>query len=470
MRFDEVLYNDALLDALEVMHFEECTPIQEKSIPVIEEGRDLIALAQTGTGKTAAYLLPVLDLLADGGFPEDAVNCVIMAPTRELAMQIDQQMEGFGYFLPDISSIAIYGGTGGNTFDKQKTAIRLGANLLIATPGRLLAHMQMGYVDLSRVSFFILDEADRMLDMGFFDDIMKVITCLPDDVQTLMFSATLSPKIKRLAERLLKDPVEVKIALAAPPDRIDQKAYVVYERQKEAMLRHILRGIDIDRIIIFSSSKLKTKQLARTLRSWNIKSGEIHSDLDQEQRQHTMLDFRAGRINVLVATDIVARGIDIDDISTIINFDVPHEAEDYVHRIGRTARAQATGRAITLIGEKEREKFRRIERLINKEVEKGEIPAELGATPSAGSGAPRNDGRGKSRGRSDKPRRSDRHGKRQSDKKAAPHDKSSQQPQAVAPESATAPAEAAPAKKKRRRHRFGKSKKPADTPNTTPQS
>lgn len=451
MRFDEILYNDALLDALEVMHFDECTPIQEKSIPVIEAGRDLIALAQTGTGKTAAYLLPVLDLLADGGFPEDAVNCVIMAPTRELAMQIDQQMEGFGYFLPEISSMAIYGGTGGNTFDKQKTAIQMGANLIIATPGRLLAHMQMGYVDLSRVSFFILDEADRMLDMGFFDDIMKVITCLPDDVQTLMFSATLSPKIKKLVERLLHDPVEVKIALAAPPDRIDQKAYIVYERQKEAMLRHILRGIDIDRIIVFSSSKIKTKELARTLRSWHIKAGEIHSDLDQEQRQQTMLDFRAGRINVLVATDIVARGIDIDDISTIINFDVPHEAEDYVHRIGRTARAQATGRAITLIGEKEREKFRRIERLINKEVEKGEVPADLGATPSPGSGSPRNDGRGKSRGRSDKPRRS--------------RSKSSSKPQSAtttpAAESPLPPqsSPAAGTTKKKRRHRHHKPKK-----------
>lgn len=444
MRFDEILYNDSLLDALDTMHFSECTPIQEKSIPVVEQGRDLIALAQTGTGKTAAYLLPILDILADGGFPDEAVNCVVMAPTRELAMQIDQQMQGFGYFLPQISSIAIYGGTGGETFDVQKNAIRRGADLLIATPGRLLAHMQMGYVDLSQVSFFVLDEADRMLDMGFYDDIIKIISSLPEDVQTLMFSATLSPKIKKLAERLLKDPVEVKIALAAPPDRIDQKAYLVYERQKEALLHHILKQIEVDKIIIFSSSKQKTKELARTLRSWHINSGEIHSDLDQDKREETMLAFRAGRINVLVATDIVARGIDIDDISTIINYDVPHEAEDYVHRVGRTARASAEGRAITLISEKEREKFVRIERLIGKTVEKGEVPQELGGAPKWGEGAPHHDGRGHSHGRRNKPRR------------APAKQKKTAQPTTPQPKADNAQPATQPVKKRRRHRHSGK--------------
>lgn len=464
MRFDELLTNDDVLDGLWDMHFDECTPIQEQTIPVVLEGHDLLACAQTGTGKTAAYLLPVINELAEGGFPDDAVNCIVMAPTRELAQQIDRQLQGFAYFMP-VSSIAVYGGTDGFTYDQQRKSLKMGADIVIATPGRLLAHLSMGYVDLSRTSFFILDEADRMLDMGFFDDIMKVITCLPYNVQTMMFSATLSPKIKKLAERLLHEPVEVKIALAAPPDRIDQKAYVVYERQKEAMLRHILRGIDLDRIIVFSSSKLKTKQLARTLRCWHIKAGEIHSDLDQEQRQQTMLDFRAGRINVLVATDIVARGIDIDDISTIINYDVPHEAEDYVHRIGRTARAQATGRAITLIGEKEREKFRRIEWLINKEVEKGEVPSELGGTPSAGSGSPRNNGRGKSRGRSDKPRRSVRRSKR-------PYDKSQSSEVTSKPEAVQQPTDqqtaTADSMKKKRRHRhYGKKKKPVTPKNNS---
>lgn len=366
MRFDQLLYNDDLLDALEDMRFSECTPIQEKAIPVVEQGHDLIALAQTGTGKTAAYLLPIIDLIADGGFPDDAVTCVVMAPTRELAMQIDQQMQGFGYFLPQISSMAIYGGTDGKTFDAQKNAIRRGADIVIATPGRLLAHMQMGYVDLSRVSFFVLDEADRMLDMGFYEDISKIMSVLPADVQSLLFSATLSPKIKQLATKLLKDPVEVKIAVAAPPEKIDQQAILVQEAEKEAKLHEILQSIEIDKIIVFSSSKATTKQLARAVKSWHYDVGQIHSDLEQSQRDETMLGFRAGRIKILVATDIVARGIDVDDISTIINYDVPHDPEDYVHRIGRTARAEASGRAITLVTPRERRKFGRIESLIKK--------------------------------------------------------------------------------------------------------
>lgn len=404
MRFDELLYNDQVLDALDAMRFEECTPVQEQAIPVAEQGRDLIACAQTGTGKTAAYLLPVIDQLADGGFPEDAVNCVIMAPTRELVQQIDQQMQGFSYFLPDISSTAIYGGTDGKTFDQQKRGLTTGASVIIATPGRLLAHLQMGYVDLSQVSFFVLDEADRMLDMGFFDDIMKVVKQLPDDRQTLMFSATMPPKIKQLAKQILHDPVEVRIAVSKPAERIEQLAFVCYERQKEGLLLHLFKQTPPDRVIVFSSSKQKVKELSRTLRQKKIDVAEMHSDLDQNTREQVMLGFKAGRIKVLVATDIVSRGIDIDDISLVVNYDVPHEAEDYVHRVGRTARAEGSGRAVTFIGEKEQMKFRSIEQLIESEVPKGEVPDELGKTPVYGRGERQSGDRRRQRGRGRKDR------------------------------------------------------------------
>lgn len=375
MKFDELLYNDDVLDALEAMHFDECTPIQEQAIPVALKGRDLLAVAQTGTGKTAAYLLPVIDLLADGYMPDDAINCVVMAPTRELAQQIDQQMQGFAYFLP-VSSMAIYGGTDGKTFEQQKKSLTMGADVVIATPGRLLAHQSMGYVDLSRVSFFILDEADRMLDMGFYDDIMKIYNALPEGVQTLMFSATMPPKIKTLAKRILKNPVEVKIAVSKPADNIEQRAYFVSDGAKEALLSHLFTATPPSRVIVFSSSKLKIKELARSLRrKFNV--AEMHSDLDQATREQVMLDFKANRVDVLLATDIVARGIDIDDISMVINYDVPRDAEDYVHRIGRTARAASSGKAATFVCPKDRMAFARIEKLIEMKVPRAETPAEL---------------------------------------------------------------------------------------------
>lgn len=463
MRFDEILYNDDLLDALDDMRFTECTPIQEQAIPAAESGRDILALAQTGTGKTAAYLLPIIDRLADGGYPEDAVNCVVMAPTRELALQIDQQMQGFSYFLPQISSAAIYGGTDGKHYDVQKQALVKGADVVIATPGRLIAHLQMGYVDLSRVSFFVLDEADRMLDMGFVDDIVKIMSYLPKEKQVMMFSATISPKIKRLADQLLVDPIEIKIALSKPPETIDQQAYVLYEAQKPDVLRHVLKTIPVDRIIIFSSSKQNVKLLSRKIRSWNINAGEIHSDLDQTERERVMLDFRSGRINVLVATDIVARGIDIDDISTIINYDVPHEAEDYVHRIGRTARASATGRAITFVGEKEREKFRRIERLIDKVEPKQPLPEGLGESPSYGKTKPS----GRNHGRKDRPKRERRKGDKP---------RCEGRPQTVSQDSATtqpvqqAGTEPQPKKKPKHRHNHHRRKPKANPDGGQPQA
>ena len=380
MTFEELDLSDEVLDALYDMNFSECTPIQEQAIPIALEGRDLLAVAQTGTGKTAAYLLPVISRLSEGDYPSDAVNCIVMAPTRELAQQIDRQMEGFSYFLPT-SSVAIYGGTDGKEFARQERGLKLGADVVIATPGRLLAHLSMGYVDLSKVSFFILDEADRMLDMGFYDDIMQIVRQLPKERQTLMFSATMPPKIQQLAATILNDPAEVKIAVSRPTDKISQSAFVCYETQKTDILKHLLRERHAQRVIVFVASKLKVKELARTLSKAKIRIGEMHSDLEQSVRDNVMLDFRAGNIDVLVATDIVARGIDIDDISMVVNYDVPHEPEDYIHRIGRTARANNDGTAVTFVSERDQAKFGGIERFLGYEVRKEEMPGKIGEGP-----------------------------------------------------------------------------------------
>lgn len=373
MRFDELLYNDSVLDGLDAMGFETCTPIQEQAIPPILAGNDLLGIAQTGTGKTAAYLLPVIDLLADGGFPNDAINCVVMAPTRELAQQIDLQMQGFAYFMP-VTSIAIYGGTDGKTFDQQKEAIVRGADVVIATPGRLLAHQKMGYVDLSKVSFFVLDEADRMLDMGFYDDIMHIYNALPENVQVLLFSATMPPKITRMAKQILKNPSEVYIAPSKPAENITQSVYYCNETQKIDLLAHIFTTKPPKRVIVFSSSKQKIKDLSRVLKRRRFNVAEMHSDLDQAERDQVMRDFKADRVDVLLATDILARGIDIDDISLVVNYDVPRDSEDYVHRIGRTARAASSGEATTFVSPKERQDFHRIEQLIEAKVPVAKMP------------------------------------------------------------------------------------------------
>lgn len=380
MRFEDVLTNDDVLDGLYDMHFDECTPIQEAAIPVVLEGRDLLACAQTGTGKTAAYLLPIINQLAEGGYPEDQVNCVIMAPTRELVQQIDRQLQGFSYFMP-VSGTAIYGGTDGFTYDQQRRSLKAGADVVIATPGRLLAHLSMGYVDLSNVSFFVLDEADRMLDMGFFDDIMQIIARLPKDRQTLLFSATMPPKIQQLANQVLKDPFEIKLKVSKPAEKIDQKVYICYETQKTPIIKSLFKENPPHRVIIFSSSKLKVKQLARELRGMKYKVAEMHSDLDQTHRDDVMLDFKSGKVNVIVATDILSRGIDIDDIEMVINYDSPREAEDYVHRIGRTARADRDGKAVTLVSPDEFFKLRKIEQLMEMTIPRAEVPAEFGEVP-----------------------------------------------------------------------------------------
>ena len=380
MKFSELHLNGNVLEALDAMRFEECTPIQEKSIPVILEGRDLIAVAQTGTGKTAAYLLPILNKLSEGGHPADAINCIVMAPTRELAQQIDQQMEGFSYFMP-VSSVAVYGGNDGILFEQQKKGLTLGADVVIATPGRLIAHLSLGYVDLSRVSYFILDEADRMLDMGFYDDIMQIVKFLPKERQTIMFSATMPAKIQQLAGNILNNPAEVKLAVSKPAEKIVQAAYICYENQKLGIIRSLFAEGTPERVIIFASSKLKVKEMTKALKQMKLNVGEMHSDLEQAQREEVMYEFKAGRINILVATDIVARGIDIDDIRLVINYDVPHDSEDYVHRIGRTARANNDGVAITFVYEKEQSNFKNIEKFLDRDIYKIPIPEELGEAP-----------------------------------------------------------------------------------------
>ena len=399
MFFEETNLNDNILDALDDMRFETCTPIQERCIPEILDGHDVLGIAQTGTGKTAAYLLPILSLLDDGYYPKDANNCVIMLPTRELAQQIDQAMQGFGYYLDDVSSVAVYGGNDGNRYDQEMRGLKLGADVIIATPGRLISHITMGNVDFSRVSFFVLDEADRMLDMGFSDDIMKIAKHLPPTCQTVMFSATMPPKIEQLAKTLLKNPVEVKIAVSKPAENIHQAAYVCHENQKLGVLKQVFKANPPHRVIIFSGSKLKVRDITRDLLRMHINCGEMHSDLDQSQRDDMMYRFKSGQIDVLVATDIVARGIDIDDIEMVINYDVPHDAEDYVHRIGRTARANKNGTAITLVRGKEVELFMQIERFLERTIDKLPIPEGLGEAPEYKAVPMRGNGKGRGRRR-----------------------------------------------------------------------
>ena len=334
-------------------------------------------------------------MLDDGGFPKDAVNCIIMSPTRELAQQIDQAMQGFGYYLDGISSVAVYGGNDGNRFDVETKGLKMGADVIIATPGRLLSHIRMGHLDLSRLSFFVLDEADRMLDMGFSDDILQITKQLPLSHQTIMFSATMPTKIQQLARTLLNKPVEVKIAVSKPAEKIQQSAYVCYEAQKLGIVRSLFKAGELQRVIIFSGKKDKVKDITRELKHMHINCAPMHSDLSQAERDEVMYRFKTGQVDVLVATDIVARGIDIDDILMVINYDVPHDAEDYVHRIGRTARAQRDGVAITFVSEQDMRYFADIERFLEREIPKNPLPDGLGEGPEYKPVAPRKNTRGK---------------------------------------------------------------------------
>ena len=385
MYFDELPLADEVLDALWDMQFDECTPVQEHTIPVILEGRDVISCAQTGTGKTAAFILPLLTNLLYDNHDPNKLNAIIMAPTRELAQQIDQQMEGFGFYVP-FSSVAIYGGNDGGAWGTQSTGLQKGADIVIATPGRLLSLMNIYNIDFSGVKYFILDEADRMLDMGFYDDIMAVVNRLPKDRQTIMFSATMPANIRKMAKAIMNNPAEVQIAVSRPPESIRQMAVDIFEAQKTAFIVQKFSSSgdqELKKVIVFVGKKQRVKELTRALRANHIDARAMHSDLEQKERDEVMLDFRNNKVDVLVATDIVSRGIDVDDIPLVINYDVPRDAEDYVHRIGRTARAENKGEAITLVSPEDKHFFNKIERFLQKSIERLPLPASLGAAPDS---------------------------------------------------------------------------------------
>jgi ATP-dependent RNA helicase RhlE len=379
LRFTEFGFHPDLLEGIEASNYENATPVQEQVIPPILAGKDIIASAQTGTGKTAAFLLPLIHRLLNHRI-EGQIGALVIVPTRELAIQIAQHLEGLAYFT-NLSSIAVYGGNDGSSFISEKKALQTGTDIVICTPGRMIAHLNMGYVQWKQLQFLVLDEGDRMLDMGFQDDINKIIASLPAKRQTLLFSATMPDKIRQLARKILIDPAEINIAISKPPEKIVQKAFVVYEPQKLPLLKHILSNVPFKSALIFCSRKQSVKTLVKDLQRAKLRIEEIHSDLEQSQREDVLNGFTSGRIPILVATDILSRGIDIDTIDLVINYDVPRDAEDYVHRIGRTARAEADGMAITLVSQTEQNRFAVIEKLIDKLVDKPAVPEELGKTP-----------------------------------------------------------------------------------------
>lgn len=362
------------------MNYEQATPVQQKVIPKVLDGADLIACAQTGTGKTAAFLLPIIHRIISSP-PDLSVKAMVVVPTRELAIQIAQQIEGFGYYT-SVSSLAVYGGGTGAEYANEQRALSSGVDIVVCTPGRMISHLNMGNVNASNLHFLVLDEADRMLDMGFFDDIMKIISFLPAKRQSLLFSATMPPRIRELSKKILVHPIEINIALSSPPTGIQQQAFILYESQKLPMVKLLIKEPAMKSILVFCDTKIKVKQLARELQKSNQQVEEIHSDLDQNVREQVMNRFKSRQVRVLVATDIVSRGIDVEDIDMVINYNVPHDAEDYIHRIGRTARAAAQGKAATLVGETEQRKFAAIEKLLGKEVPKPSVPAGMGETPS----------------------------------------------------------------------------------------
>ncbi|MGP8217019.1 MAG: DEAD/DEAH box helicase [Bacteroidia bacterium] len=378
MTFEDFNFTPELFEGLSSMGFKQPTPIQEQAIPIILENRDIIACAQTGTGKTAAYLLPIINKIIH--HKSETINTLIIVPTRELAIQIDEAIQGFTYFAP-VSALAIYGGNDGASYEQERKALIHGANIIIATPGRLISHLNMGYVKFGHLQHLVLDEADRMLDMGFNEDISKIISFLPKHRQSLLFSATMPHKIRELAKKILVDPAQINIALSKPAEGVLQGAYVVYDNQKMELLKSLLKGKTTESVLIFSSTKDKVKDMERELRRAGINASAIHSDLEQENRNEVLRQFKNRKINVLVATDILSRGIDIDSISLVINYDVPRDAEDYIHRVGRTARAESTGVALTFINPDDQYKFKKIEELIGSEIRKLPIPQQLGAGP-----------------------------------------------------------------------------------------
>ena len=370
-----------ILEGIDAMGYENATPVQQQVMVPILEGKDIIAAAQTGTGKTAAFLLPLLHRLLTSPHHAGDINAMIIVPTRELAIQIAESIEGLSYFT-DVSSIAVYGGGDGNSFVTEKKALTSGVDIVVCTPGRMIAHLNMGYVKLKGLKYLVLDEADRMLDMGFSDDLSKIVTFLPAVRQNLLFSATMPAKMRVLAKKLLHDPIEINIAISKPPEQIVQKAFIVYEAQKVPIIIDMLSSKKFSKVIVFCSKKLNVKQLTLKLKNANLAVAEIHSDLDQKSREQYLQDFRNQKINILVATDVLSRGIDIDDIDLVINYDVPNDGEDYIHRIGRTARAATSGTAFTLVSENEQGKCGVIEQLLGAPIFKGTVPTEFGPTPA----------------------------------------------------------------------------------------
>jgi superfamily II DNA/RNA helicase len=378
LKFSEFNFTPELMDGLDSMGFETPSPVQELAIPQIIDNKDLICCAQTGTGKTAAYLLPIMDKIQKNKI--DGFSTLILVPTRELAMQIDQQMEGFGYFV-SITSLSVYGGGDSSVWDQQKKGLMEGADIVIATPGRMISHLNLGYVNTSKLRHLILDEADRMLDMGFYEDLMQIINYLPKERQNLMFSATMPSKIRELANTMMHEPESINIAMSKPAAGVLQAAYMLYPEQKIPLINHLLKDKDIKSIIIFSATKVNVKAITKELKRNHFKAAGIQSDLEQKEREDVLREFKNRKHQILVATDIIARGIDIDSIDLVINFDVPHDAEDYVHRVGRTARAETEGVALTFITPKDQNDFKKIEDLIESEVYKIPVPAELGEAP-----------------------------------------------------------------------------------------
>ncbi|RYF73603.1 MAG: DEAD/DEAH box helicase [Cytophagaceae bacterium] len=360
------------------MNYKQATPIQEQAIPLIQEGKDLIACAQTGTGKTAAFLIPLLDKIAHA--EHNHTSTLVLVPTRELAKQIDDQVEGFSYFV-SATSIAIYGGGKGDDWDKQRKALETGADIIIATPGRLIAHMQMGYVNFDKLNYLVLDEADKMLDMGFSDDILKIVATLPKERQTLLFSATMPPKIRTLASQLLTSPEEIRLSVSKPAAGIDQQIYLAKDHQKLPLLEHLMGTMDVKSMVLFTSRKSEVNAIVRALAKRGYVAKGISSDLEQEEREVVLREFKNKQLQIIVATDVLSRGIDVDNITHVVNYDVPRDAEDYVHRIGRTARAATTGTAITFVNEADMNKLGRIEKLIERKLDRLSITEELGYGP-----------------------------------------------------------------------------------------
>ncbi len=391
MKFKDFGFDNRLLEGIEASGYDEATPVQEQVIPLVLAGKDVIASAQTGTGKTAAFLLPLINNIISSPLNQQSITALVIVPTRELAIQIAQHMEGLSYFT-SVSSIAVYGGGDGNAFVQEKKALSAGADVVICTPGKMLAHINMGYVKFQGLQYLVLDEADRMLDMGFYDDIMRIIHALPRKRQNLLFSATMPHKIRELARTILHQPEEVSISISKPNEKITQLAYVVYETQKIPLVKFILHQKSFTSVLIFCSSKQSVKQLTRDLKRTNLPVDEIHSDLEQDKREEVLMHFKSGRIQILVATDILSRGIDIDNIGMVLNYDVPHDGEDYVHRIGRTARAAAEGTAITFVSEREQRKLAAIEKLLGKPVPKVAVPEQFGEAPAYNPNAFRSSG------------------------------------------------------------------------------